>query len=622
MTLRLKLLLPLICLSLLIGAYIEQIWAPRNLAQAEQNHLKVVGLHLDSVVEGMIPLLLGNQLDIVYENLTALKQNNADWMQVQLIHPSGRQIYPLGSAGASGKEEANSRKIEKPIVYLGMNLGKLVVTVDMTPTFDRLRQETGKLELLLFAMLGIMLLTVALTLEAAVRRPLFMLAAAARKLAQEDYEAKLPKQDGDEVGILIDSFSSMRNDLRRKNQELHEEHDRLLKEIDERKQAQEVLYRANRFLRTLSRCNEALVQADDEERLLQTMCRVVVEVGGFAMAWVGYIEHGQPAVMRPHAWFGEKAADFVAELDVVIAEAASDAGPISRALESGKIQVIDDTADMATMIPWRARALDFGCRSAVSLPLVVADEILGTLNICSSEAGSFNESEVEILRELASDLSFGISTLRSRARELDSVRKLGESLEATIRAVATTIEARDPYTAGHQMRVSHLARAIACDMGLLQEQITGIQRGAEIHDIGKIKIPAEMLSRPGKITDLEFQLIQAHSQIGHDILRDIDFPWPIATMVLQHHERMDGSGYPNGLKGEQILLEARIIAVADTVEAMMSHRPYRAGLGMEAAIREIQHGSGTTFDSRAVSACVKVLRSGELNALLTGNFDR
>jgi HD-GYP domain-containing protein (c-di-GMP phosphodiesterase class II) len=622
MTLRLKLLLPLICLSLLIGAYIERIWAPRNLAQAEQNQLKVVGLHLDSVVEGMIPLLLGSQLDIVYENLTALKKNNSDWMQVQLIHPSGRQIYPLGSTGGSGPEGANIRKIEKPIVYLGTNLGKLVVAVDMAPTFDRLRQETGKLELLLFAMLGIMLLTVALTLELTVRRPVFMLADAARKLAQEDYEATLPKKGGDEVGILTDSFLSMRNDLRRKNQELHEEHDRLLKQIDERKQAQEVLHRTNRFLRILSRCNEALIQADDEQQLLQTMCRVVVEVGRFALAWVGYVEHAQTAVMRPQAWFGEKAADFVAGLDVVIADAAGDPGPISRALTTGKIQVIDDTTAMAAAIPWRARALDFGCRSAVSLPLAVADEILGTLNICSPEAGSFNANEVEILRELASDLSFGISTMRSRARELDGARKLGESLEATVRAVATTIEARDPYTAGHQMRVSHLARAIACDMGLPQEQVTGIQRGAEIHDIGKIKIPAEMLSRPGKINDLEYQMIQAHSQIGHDILRDIHFPWPIAAMVLQHHERIDGSGYPNGLKGEQILLEARIIAVADVVEAMMSHRPYRAGLGMEAAITEIQAGSGTAFDSRAVSACIKVLRSGELNALLAANFDR
>ena len=622
MSLRLKLLLPLVCLSLLIGGYIELVWAPRNLAQAEQNHLKAVDRHLDSVVEGMIPLLLGNQLDIVYENLTALKKKNTDWMQVQLIHPSGRQIYPFGSADAGGPEGVNIRKIEKPVVYLGMNLGKLVVTVDMAPTFDRLRQETGKLELLLFAMLGIMLLTIAATLEITTRRPIFMLADAARKLAQEDYEATLPKMRGDEVGILIDSFASMRNDLRRKNQELHEEHDRLLKEIDERKLAQEVLYRTNRFLRILSRCNEALIQADDEERLLQTMCRVVVEVGGFALAWVGYVDRGQPAVMRPHAWFGEKAADFVAGLDVVVADAASDPGPISRALASGKIQVISDTADLAKAIPWRARALAFGCRSTVSLPLLVADEILGTLNICSPEAGSFNESEVEILRELASDLSFGISILRSRARELDSARKLGESLEATIRAVATTIEARDPYTAGHQLRVSHLARAIACDMGLPPEQVTGIQRGAEIHDIGKIKIPAEMLSRPGKINDLEFQMIQAHSQIGHDILRDIDFPWPIADMVLQHHERMDGSGYPNGLKGEQILLEARIIAVADIVEAMMSHRPYRAGLGMEAAIEEIQRDSGTALDSRAVSACVKVLRSGELNALLAENFDR
>jgi len=201
-------------------------------------------------------------------------------------------------------------------------------------------------------------------------------------------------------------------------------------------------------------------------------------------------------------------------------------------------------------------------------------------------------------------------------RESDNARRLEASLEATIRAVATTIEARDPYTAGHQLRGSYLARAIAKEMGLSKERITGVQLGAEIHDIGKIKIPAEILCRPGKIQAIEFELIKTHPQVGYDIVSDIEFPWPIAEMILQHHERLDGGGYPNKLKGDQILLEARIIAVADVVDAMMSDRPYRAGLGRDAALAELQRGSGVYFDSRVVDACFEVLRSGELDHLL------
>lgn len=621
MSLRLKLLLPLLCLSLLLGGYLERVWAPRNLAAAEQVHLQAVDLQLDSVVEGMIPLLLGSQLDIVYENLAALKQKNSDWAQVQLFHASGRQVYPLDKADAGKTDGRTVRRIEKPIVYLDRNLGRLVVMVDMTPTFQRLHREADELEFLLLGMLGLMLAAIGVALEIAVRKPLAMLGAAARKLAAEDYAAQLPRAGDDEVGGLVASFSSMRDELRRKNQDLHEQHGRLLEQIAEREQAQAGLHRTNRFLRTLSRCNEALVQADDEARLLQTMCRVVVDEGGFALAWVGYLEPAPQPHLRPQAWCGEQAETFLADFDLAVTEGANDdAGPISRAVTSGQFQIVDDTADAATVIPWRARALACGYRSAVSLPLTVGHAVLGTLNIYAAEPGSFTAGEVGILRELASDLSFGIATLRARAREIDSGRKLEESLEATIRAVVTTIEARDPYTAGHQLRVSYLARAIASEMGLPPEQVIGVQRGAEIHDIGKIKIPSEILIRPGRISPLEFRLIQAHPQIGYEIVRDIDFPWPVAAMVLQHHERLDGSGYPNGLKGEQILLEARIISVADVVEAMMSHRPYRAGLGLDAALQEIQRGSGTIFDPRAVAACIKVLQSGALKAQLANGF--
>jgi len=179
----------------------------------------------------------------------------------------------------------------------------------------------------------------------------------------------------------------------------------------------------------------------------------------------------------------------------------------------------------------------------------------------------------------------------------ESYKKLQKAISGNIQLMATTVEIRDPYTAGHQRRVADLALAIATDMALPKDQIEGIYMAGVIHDVGKISIPTEILSKPGKLTELEFSLIKTHSKIGFDILKEIEFPWPIAQVVYQHHERMDGSGYPQGLSGEKILLEARIMCVADVVEAMASHRPYRAALGIDVALKEIKKNSGILYDA-------------------------
>jgi len=161
---------------------------------------------------------------------------------------------------------------------------------------------------------------------------------------------------------------------------------------------------------------------------------------------------------------------------------------------------------------------------------------------------------------------------------------------------------------GHQQRVADLARSIATEMGLSADRQDFIRTASSIHDIGKIAVPAEILSKPTKLTDLEFGLIKTHSQSGYDILKDIEFPWPVADVVLQHHERMDGSGYPHGLKGENISLEARILAVADVVEAITSHRPYRPALGIDVALEEISRNRGILYDADVVDACLKLFR--------------
>ncbi len=179
-------------------------------------------------------------------------------------------------------------------------------------------------------------------------------------------------------------------------------------------------------------------------------------------------------------------------------------------------------------------------------------------------------------------------------------------MRGTIQAMAMTVEKRDPYTAGHQRRVANLARAIAKEMGLSKEQIAGIRMAGIIHDLGKISVPAEILSKPGELTKNEFEIAKEHAQVGYEILNEIEFPWPVAQIVYQHHERMDGSGYPNGLSGEDIILEARILGLADVVEAMASHRPYRPALGIDKALEEIQQNRGTLYDPEVVDACLKI----------------
>lgn len=204
--------------------------------------------------------------------------------------------------------------------------------------------------------------------------------------------------------------------------------------------------------------------------------------------------------------------------------------------------------------------------------------------------------------------SFLDITERKRAEEelKQSLERLRRTLEGTVHALAATAERRDPYTAGHQQRVTQLACAIAAEMNFPEEQIEGIHMAGLLHDIGKISVPSEILSKPGRISENEFNIIMDHSQFGHDILSRVEFGWPMAQIILQHHERMNGSGYPQGLSGEGILLEARILGVADVVEAMASHRPYRPALGIDKALEEISQKRGVLYDPKVVDACLRL----------------
>jgi putative nucleotidyltransferase with HDIG domain len=249
-----------------------------------------------------------------------------------------------------------------------------------------------------------------------------------------------------------------------------------------------------------------------------------------------------------------------------------------------------DSRDMFEM------ALEIGAYGYIVKPFKVNEVII---NISSAFRRQALEAESRIYR------------VNLEQMVTDRTAKLQETLEGVIRIIAQIVETRDPYTAGHQLRVAELASVMAEKMGFSQDRVKGIRMAGVIHDLGKIAVPAEILSKPSRLNEYEFGLIKSHPVTGYDILKGVEFPWPLAEVVYQHHERMDGSGYPRRLKGQEILLEARIMSVADVVEAMASHRPYRAALGIDAALDEISRNRGVLYDSQVVDVCLSVFRDGE-----------
>ena len=242
------------------------------------------------------------------------------------------------------------------------------------------------------------------------------------------------------------------------------------------------------------------------------------------------------------------------------------------------------------------------------IPILSAGKVVGVINIYIEEKHKQNKREEEFLCSVADVLAGIIKRKQAEDEIQQNLHDLRQAIEGSIELTTLMVEAKDPYTAGHQRRVSILSYAIAKEMNLSEKQIEGTKIAGLIHDLGKISIPSEILSKPGRITDIEFSLIKNHPQAGYDILKRVKFPWPIAQIVLQHHERIDGSGYPSGLSGEKILIEARILGVADVVEAISSHRPYRPALGIDKALEEISQNKGILYDPKAVEACLKLFK--------------
>lgn len=398
----------------------------------------------------------------------------------------------------------------------------------------------------------------------------------------------------------------------------------VLQDVTQLEQLTSALQHEMRARRTISASNQALIHADSAEGLLQEVCRIATEEGGYRLAWAAYKVDDAACSLQPSGAAGITLAE-LAQWPLNWSAQGAQELLSAHAIRSGEVQVRQDIQHDASCPHSAALARQYGYAAAAAFPLRTGNEAWGVLFIAAVTPHAFTTAEIAVLQELSDDLAYGITALRNRQERatiehahLGTLERLKGLLGNTVLALSTAMEARDPYTAGHQHRVMDLAMGIARELGWEEERIEALGIAALVHDVGNIYVPAEIISKPGKLSPVEFELVKSHPQIGYKILSAIDFPWPIADMVLQHHEMLDGSGYPAGLKNGSILPEAQIIAIAGMVEAMASHRPYRPALGITAALEELERHRGGKFDPHIVDICLHLFRAKGYHLVRSG----
>lgn len=381
------------------------------------------------------------------------------------------------------------------------------------------------------------------------------------------------------------------------------------------------LRRSARAMTALGVVSREIAAATDQKTLLAHVCRLLVDEGGYKMVWIACPKQDQVVTVLtsfgdPQAYLPVKMIDWD--------DLARVHSPVSQSIQAGRVVRVSVEDEEPSLAVWRAEArrVDVGGCIAVPIPYissVKSDDLYYVLALYTPGGDVVDEREARILETLGRDLGHALSALREAGETASLNRLVSERVEyrlhdviaQTVMALTTTLETRDPYTAGHEERVARFALAIAQRMGMDDDFKCGLHISGLLHDIGKIGIPAEILSKPGRLTAAEMDLVCQHPRIGYDIIRHVDFPWPVARVVYEHHERMDGSGYPRHLKGEDICLESRIIAVADVIEAITSHRPYRPARSVADAVAAIAEPG--KFDPRVCAAAIELINEGLLS---------
>ncbi len=374
-------------------------------------------------------------------------------------------------------------------------------------------------------------------------------------------------------------------------------------DISKRKEQEVKLRRLNLLLLTLRNIHEYLMIAENEEALYRFVCEALKGIDDMVGIIVAI---KQPDfVLKPVAWAGFN-DELISSMSARWDDSAQGGGLMGIVARDGKSAVAADIENDPRYSPWREIVQTWKVRSAAAAPLIADGETMGVLALYSSQLNAFDEEISKFLAEVAIDIAVGVRALRLDKRLHATLENMRKSLYGTVEAIMRMVELRDPDAVGHARRVAQLACAIGSEMGLPERQVEGLRVSGYLHDIGMIAVPTEVLTKLTVLSDSEGSLVKVHPLSGYDILKNLDFPWPVAEIVLQHQERLDGSGYPRGLKGEAIIPEARILMVADLVGAMVSHRPYRESPGLDAALSELTANRGKLYDSDVVDACVRL----------------
>lgn len=349
--------------------------------------------------------------------------------------------------------------------------------------------------------------------------------------------------------------------------------------------------------------------------IYQHTCNRLVQCDNYNLVWIGVPDDGPDKKVNIMCSAGP-AVNYLEALDVGWGSTTSGSGLTGAAARTHQTQILNNIQHAKLYKPWHKRTAQFGLKSTIAVPVMVAGRVAAILRVYSPQHDGFHLLEKHVLEILADHLSYairsvdGVSEINRAVHERDTLQqKLGGVLMGTVNALARTIEKRDPYTAGHQQSVCNISIALGQKLGLSQERLDVLRLGSLIHDIGKVGVPADILTKPSKLSEAEYSIIKEHSMAGYEILGDLDFE-PVKRIVVEHHERLDGSGYPKGLTKDDIMLESRIVSVADVIDSVTSHRPYRPALGIEKA-REILHeGNGNLFDPDVVAAFDDLYREG------------
>ena len=363
----------------------------------------------------------------------------------------------------------------------------------------------------------------------------------------------------------------------------------------------------------------ALGRAETLNELKQSICEAITSQSVYALAWIGIAEDDPQKTVRITAAAGS-GVDYVNDLHVSWAEDRIEGqGPTGICIRTGKVKLLEDSETAEFFLPWREKARRANIRSSVAIPFSIEAGRMGALMVYSRYPKAFEHSAIEVFEHLAGQIGHGIHSLereqllQTERRRLEKLqRQLADAMSAMVSPIVTAMEMRDPYTSGHQSRVAEIAVAIGREMGWPEERLQGLRIAALVHDIGKIAIPSEILTKPGKLTAADRNIINAHPETGYAILRDVPSVWPIAEIVRQHHEKLDGSGYPFGLHGEAILPEARVLTVADIMEAMASDRPYRRAIELNEVLQELERQAGILLDAEAVAICLALFKEKRL----------